>query len=108
MEFLAIFDGASATECYSRTHTIVPQQALALLNSTLALDGAAALADALWAAAGDEAAFVEAAFETVLSRPATSPEREACRAFLGSPDKARSRKDLVHALLNHHEFVTIR
>jgi len=108
MEFLAIFDGASATECYSRTHTIVPQQALALLNSTLALDSAAVLADALGATAGDEASFVEAAFETVLSRTATPQESRACRAFLGSPDRARTRKDLVHALLNHHEFVTIR
>jgi hypothetical protein len=108
MEFLAIFDGASATECYSRTHTIVPQQALALLNSTLALDGAAALAEALSRNAGDPAGFVKAAFETVLSRPPTPPEAEACAAFMGSPEGAHARKDLVHALFNHHEFVTLR
>jgi hypothetical protein len=108
MEFLAIFDGASATECYSRSHTIVPQQALALLNSTLAFDGAAALAETLSRAAGDPAAFVAAAFETVLSRPPTPPEAEACAAFLGSPEGAHARKNLIHALFNHHEFVTLR
>jgi len=104
MEFLAIFDGASATESYTRTPTIVPQQALALLNSALALDAAGALADALSKAAADDAAFVSAAFETVLSRPPTREEQETCRTFLS----AGKRSGLVHALLNHHEFVTIR
>src|SRR6185503_5834591 len=79
MEFLAIFDGASATESYSRTPTIVPQQALALLNSALALDAAGALADALSKTAADDGAFVSAAFEAVLSRPATREEQDACR-----------------------------
>jgi mono/diheme cytochrome c family protein len=104
MEFLAIFDAASATESYTRTPTIVPQQALALLNSALALDAAAELAEALSKTAADDAAFILASFETVLSRPATQSEQEACRAFLGSG----KRQNLVHALLNHHEFVTIR
>jgi len=104
MEFLAIFDGASATESYSRTPTIVPQQALALLNSALALDAAGALADALSKTAADDGAFVSAAFEAVLSRPATRDEQDACRGFLS----AGRRGALVHALLNHHEFVTIR
>jgi hypothetical protein len=108
VEFLAIFDGPSASECYSRTHTIVPQQALALLNSGLALDGAAVLAGELAKGQPDDAAFASAAFETVLSRPPTPEERDACAAFLASGDPKRSRATLVHALLNHHEFVTIR
>ena len=108
VEFLAIFDGPSASECYARTHTIVPQQALALLNSALALDGAAALAGALSKEAPDAGAFITAAVETVLSRPPTPEEREACSAFLAAGDPARARATLVHALLNHHEFVTIR
>src|SRR5262249_51486173 len=96
MEFLAIFDGAGATECYSRTHTIVPQQALAMLNSSVALDGADELAKKLDA---DPAAFVSAAFETVLSRPPTSQEREECARFLSAGDAARARSNLVHVLL---------
>ena len=108
MEFLAIFDGAGATECYSRTHTIVPQQALAMLNSAIALDGADALAGKLSEGGVDAAGFVAAAFETVLSRPPGGPEREECERFLAAGDTPRRRATLVHALLNHHEFVTIR
>ena len=104
MEFLAIFDAAGATECYSRTHTIVPQQALAMLNSAIALDGADALAKTL----SGEGDFVASAFETVLSRPPTDPEREECARFLAAGDAPRARAILVHALLNHHEFVTLR
>jgi hypothetical protein len=107
MEFIAIFDGAGATECYARTPTIVPQQALALLNSTLALDGADLLAKKL-SVEGDFAGFITAAFETVLSRPPTPREREECARFLSPTDSPRARGNLVHVLLNHHEFVTIR
>ena len=35
MEFMDLFDGANVTECYERTVSIVPQQALAMANSTL-------------------------------------------------------------------------
>jgi hypothetical protein len=104
MEFLAIFDGAGATECYARTHTIVPQQALAMLNSAITLDGADALAKSL----SGEGDLVTAAFETVLSRPPSAAEREECATFLASGDTPRARGILIHALLNHHEFVTIR
>jgi hypothetical protein len=109
MEFLAIFDGAGATECYARTHTIVPQQALAMLNSAIALDGADALAKKLSeGGSSGPAAFVAAAFETVLSRPPSAPEREECARFLAAGDSPRARSTLIHVLLNHHEFVTIR
>src|SRR5262249_19580472 len=37
MEFLTIFDAASVTECYERKQAIVPQHALALINSDLSL-----------------------------------------------------------------------
>src|SRR5262249_51651150 len=37
VEFLKIFDGPSVTECYERKTSVVPQQALALANSELAL-----------------------------------------------------------------------
>jgi hypothetical protein len=108
MEFLAIFDGAGATECYSRTHTIVPQQALAMLNSAIALDGADVLARTLSEKESEPAAFVAAAFETVLCRDPSGREREECSRFLSAGDPARARANLIHVLLNHHEFVTIR
>ena len=41
---MKIFDGPSVTECYSRRPTVVPQQALALSNSDLALKQARTLA----------------------------------------------------------------
>ena len=72
--------------------------------------------------------FVTAAFEQVLSRPPTEAERVEClgtsaesdgqcehRAELAGDRRASSRADpasrresLVHVLLNHHDFVTIR
>ena len=38
MSFLDQFDAASPTECYERRESVVPQQALALHNSALALN----------------------------------------------------------------------
>jgi hypothetical protein len=132
MEFLKLFDAPSVTECYRRKESILPQQALALANSDLALRHSRILARALTAKAGDDAAFVTVAFERVLSRPPTSEERAECLAFLqeqarlhgGSATKAtpadnegrgpasdpalRARENLVHVLLNHHDFVTVR
>jgi hypothetical protein len=132
MEFLKLFDAASVTECYQRKASVVPQQALALANSPLALRNARLLARSLAAQHSDDGAFVKAAFEQVLSRPATAAELTECGSFLAkqaealasatkpagkpdptgdspSPDPAlRARENLVHVLLNHHEFVTIR
>jgi len=133
MEFLELFDAASVSECYERKHSIIPQQALALANSELARRHARLLARDLAAQVGaDPAAFVTAAFEQVLSRPPTAAEMAECSAFLRdqarrhrqnrlkgsaadnvgqlpSPDPdLRARESLVHVLLNHHEFVTIR
>ncbi len=117
MEFLQLFDAASVSECYERKPSIVPQQALALANSELARRHARLLARDLAARAGlDPASFVTAAFEQVLSRAPTSAELSECVTFLReraarprTADPAlRARESLVHVLLNHHEFVTIR
>lgn len=99
----------------------MPQQALALSNSELTLREARKLARRLPAA--DATSFARTVFETVLSRPPTEEELAACVEYLGegaapmpSPEdpkpatepSARLRESLVHVLLNHHEFVTIR
>jgi hypothetical protein len=65
---------------------------------------------------------VSSAFETLLSRAATSDERDECLAFCdqlrqllenneSAPTKdldSRIRTRLVHTLLNHNDFISIR
>jgi hypothetical protein len=136
LKVMEFFDAPPPDDCYKRAESIVPQQALTLLNSDLALTQARLLARDLAKEVGAEpAAFVKAAFEQVLSRPATAAEAETCVKFLveqtgfleankanlsgvatqstdggkGAADPAlRARENLVHLLLNHHDFVTIR
>jgi hypothetical protein len=136
--FLELFDQANPNECYRRHESVVPQQSLALLNSALSLNQARLLAGKLSAEVGageaQETAFVEAAYEQVLSRPPAPAEVEACRRFLaresavlgsgaltaypggGGPPvtpparegRLRAREDLVHVLFSHNDFVTVR
>ena len=135
MEFLQLFDAANVTECYRRNESIVPQQALALANSTLSLAQARLLARRLTQEVGaDDAAFATVAFEQVLSRSPSEAELEECVKFLteqtallkdrgkltafgtgpacpvppAADPHVRAREDLTHVLLNHHDFVTIR
>ncbi len=81
MQFLDPFDPASPTECFERRESVLPQQALALLNSALALNQSRLLARRLTAEFASPEPFVTAAFEQVLSRPPTTPERERCAAL---------------------------
>jgi mono/diheme cytochrome c family protein len=134
MGFLVLFDGASVTECYERTESVVPQQALAMANSVLVLEKSRLLAAKLSKEVPDAQEFVAAAFERILSRLPTAAERKECLAFLGaqrgllagpgklaafsggapvkvepSSDPAqRAREDLVGVLFNHNDFVMIR
>ena len=134
MEFLSIFDAASVNECYERKHSIIPQQALALINNELTLKHARILARSIAGKTnGDATTFANAAYRHVLSRQPTPAEMTECVTFLqeharrlqqsktlgqagltpdGSlpaPEAAlRARENLVHVLMNHHEFVTIR
>ena len=130
MNFLVLFDGASVTECYERTESVVPHQALALANSSLMLEESRRLA----AKMSKEPDFLGAAFERILNRPPTEAERRECDGFLssqkslfsggaklspfsgGAPVKVdpsadpaqRAREDLVQVLFNHNDFVMIR
>jgi len=134
MGFLTLFDGASVTECYERTESVVPQQALAMANSVLVLEKSRLLAASLSKEAPDAEDFIATAFERILSRLPTTAERKECLAFLGaqknllagaaklapfgggvpvkvgpSSDPAqRAREDLVQVLFNHNDFVMIR
>jgi hypothetical protein len=137
VEFLKLFDAANMEACYRRDVSIVPQQALALANSSLALASARRLARLINDEATsslDDGAFVDAAFQRVLARTPTAEERVVCREFLAEQTRrlsetsgwstfeegpeslvpaamdpaVRARENLVHALYNHNEFVTIR
>ena len=64
-----------------------------------------------------ELLFISAAFEQVLSRTPTNVEITASQRFLAaqrelakaaSDPAGKSREILVHALLNHNDFVTVR
>ncbi len=125
-----LFDAPNPLECYRRTESIVPQQALALTNSKLVHELSASIV-ASWqkspAAAADEAenahageqAFVAAMFERILARSPGDRELQACCEYLEkqrqqlasesatAPDTA-ARESLVRALFNHNDFVTIR
>jgi hypothetical protein len=120
-EFSALFDPPSPAECYRRTRTVIPQQALALTNSQLAVDESRVLAGKLWeglaTSSRDVAPFITASFEQILSRPPTPGEVTACQAFLqkqealhaGQPSApSTARESLVRSLFNHNDFVTIR
>jgi hypothetical protein len=117
--FLSMFDDASVLECYRRAESIVPQQALAVSNSKLALSAAARINARLHERLGkvSDAEFVRTAFETVLAAMPTAEEEKECVATLarleellkGQPDAVRrARGDLIQALVNHNDFVTVR
>lgn len=120
-KLLDIFDNANVLDCYRRTESIVPQQALALWNSKLAQVSAAKVNDRLHAKLGgaDDAAFVALAFPSVLGTAPTKEELAACldalaelRTTLADVKELertkRVRLQLVQALINHNDFVTVR
>jgi mono/diheme cytochrome c family protein len=138
--FLQTFDSASVTDCYRRSETIVPQQALAMVNSSLSLAQARRLAASMAQDLGSQATgeatarFVAAAFERILCRAPSDAERELCLEFLDAqsrrfadpgalvsfasgPENAvkpstnpqqRAKENLIHVLLNHNDFLTVR
>jgi hypothetical protein len=139
MTMMVLFDAASPNECYRRSESIIPQQALALVNSSLALGQSRLLARKLWSELSGGSKnlnqqFVQQACLQILSRPPLDEELSACLQFLtdqaailsdtsklttfsgGSEPKikpaddpnGRARENLVHVLINHNDFVTVR
>ncbi len=120
-KFLSMFDDADHLQCYRRSESIVPQQALALSNSGLAIQMSAAIAAEIVKqnAPPDRKTFINLAFETLLARSPDDAERAECLDFCTRLDdllkqqkaperEARIRARLVHALLNHNDFISIR
>jgi hypothetical protein len=138
MQFLVLFDAANVNECYRRSESVIPQQALAVANSTISFSQSRLLAQRLSQAVGEAPAagrlFIDAAFEQILSRSPTAEELAMCEKFLAgqatrlaeptqltafaagkksevnpsSDPHLRARENLVHVLMNHNDFVTIR
>jgi hypothetical protein len=120
-KFLGTFDDANVLECYRRDESIVPQQALALANSSLALSMARTINERLHQdvdqLTDDE--FVTKAFQTVLSCSPTASERATALKALSELKTiaqnakigditSRARAIVVQALVNHNDFVTVR
>lgn len=140
MTFLDTFDRPNVVDCYRRSESIIPQQALALANSPLSLTQSRRLAGKLTDEVASlpqdrqATAFISAAFERVLNRPPTTAETEECADFLvvqaaklreqtslsqfsggvaatippSAAVEQRARENLVHVLLNHNDFITVR
>ncbi len=116
--FLTTFDEALVKECYRRETSIVPQQALALLNGRLVGECAPEIARRLEATAGDpgDESFVRHAFEQLLGFEPRPEERQAATAALrawkaedsGGTTGANARARLIWSLVNHGDFVTLR
>lgn len=120
-----LFDGPDALECYRRTRTVVPQQALAMTNSEL-IHSVSQKMVSDWQAqpdpsvVSDDELFVKSMFERILSRTPTDQERDLCLNLLAMENQAssdtgetpaatiRKRESLVRALLNHNDFIAIR
>jgi hypothetical protein len=123
--FLTTFDDAMVRECYRREQSIVPQQALALVNSRLVLDASLPIAQRLTqelaakAQAARDDAFVRLAFAVLLGSEASEAEVAAgLRSLMAWKGQSESqdpvasnsyaRTNLIWVLLNHHDFVTVR
>ena len=124
-EFGALFDAPEPAECYRRTRSVIPQQALALSNSDLVHELSVQLTSALWQNLSMEQqsnsqAFITSAFEKILNRFPTENELGVCMSFLDEPptatgsvnsipaDPVKLRESLIRSLLNHNDFVSIR
>ncbi|MBT4692719.1 MAG: DUF1553 domain-containing protein [Planctomycetaceae bacterium] len=108
-----LFDAPNPFECYRRTSTIVPQQALALNNSDFVhqiAEKTVLRIEKMLVPPLDtqlDRAFVQMAFIVVLSRLPSAVESSKCEAFLSSyGDNARA--GLIRVLINHSDFVSIQ
>lgn len=136
LTFAKLFDAPDPGDCYRRSESIVPQQALAMTNSLLSLDNSRALAAKITKMnesptkenKADHKNFVKIAFEHILSRRPSQAEHQLCCQFLdqqqalfhgqseeeqkrlGLTDEnailRRAHESLVHSILNHADFVT--
>ncbi len=120
-KFLNMFDDADVLQCYRRSESIVPQQALALSNSSLSIEMAENIAERIHKSLDDpnRGAFIEETFFLLLGRTPTASETSECARFFddmaalngdshSDEDEKRIRARFVQAILNHNDFISIR
>jgi hypothetical protein len=96
------------TSCARRTRTVVPTQALTLLNSPLLRQQAAAFAQRLLRECGDEPrAVVYRAWQLAFGRPPTPAETQRSLEFLHDKADAARLADFCRALFNANEFLYV-
>jgi len=103
-KFVSTFDDADVFGCYRRSESIVPQQALAMMNSRDAIESAKQI-QAQSNADLPDADFARNMFLRVLARTPSEKELRACELFL---KENSARASFVHALINHNDFLVIR
>ena len=103
-KFISTFDDADVFQCYRRDESIVPQRALAMMNSREAYQAAVQIA-ARFEGLSDGDTFAKEIFQLVLARQPTETELAVCLGFL---QEHPNRVQYVHALLNHNDFQVIR
>jgi len=121
--FLTTFDEALVKECYRREQSVVPQQALALSNSSLVLESALPIARRIREAVGGDRSdvtpdgrFIRSVFQVVLGTEPNAVEIARCQESLdlwrqipgwgGASEEVDTQ--LVWVLLNHSDFVTVQ
>ncbi len=122
-----LFDAPDGQECYRRTRSIVPQQALALTNSET-IHSMSSLVVQSWEEKHPDQLdsseehinqFTQEIFEQILSRSPSAAELKLCNAAfhnyvkLTKPTEEKqvntlARESLVRAIFNHGDFITIR
>ena len=137
-ELSKLFDAPEPGDCYRRSNTIIPQQALALTNSQLVHDLSSTLAAAVLRELpetelrtdADMGICIQHLFLRILSREATNTEINIClsayrdqlktglpkdvkdqaetEACRDNPRSLNALSSIARALLNHNDFITIR
>jgi len=117
-KMLSAFDDANVLDCYRRAESIVPQQALALENSSLAMEMAIKIAARIQVSnpSVNDDEFARIAFRSILADEPTVDELkwiELMMAKLRGVSTAtdpmqQARISLVRGLINHNDFITIR
>lgn len=90
MQFLDTFDGPNVSDCYRRTSTVLPQQALAMTNSELSVHYGRLLAKRVseeilssqGSSEGTDQRFVSQAFQRVINRPPSENEMQFSLQFI--------------------------
>ena len=127
MKFMEAFDAPDPCDCYRRTETVMPQQALALNNSQLIQTASRKLATTIHGQlpAGIDPTessdrLVALAFERCLSRQCSDQEQKLGMEFFarqmelyGKDGDLKTRREralasLIRVLFSHSDFVTLR